>query len=79
MAKRRSSDDDDDFDDDAPFDDDEDDDDEDADDFDAIEWLTGDVDADAFELPQTWDDWIDFDWDTYEGEYEEYAVSADYE
>jgi hypothetical protein len=32
-----------------------------------------------FEIPQTWDEWWDFDWESYDGEYEEFAVSADYE
>ena len=30
------------------------------------------------EIPQTWDEWWDFDWESYDGDYEEYAVSADY-
>jgi hypothetical protein len=70
MAKRRNDDDD--------FDDDDDDDDEDDDDpesFNAVDWLTGE----PFDLPDTWEDWIEFDWDSYDGDYEEFAVSADYE
>jgi len=62
-----------DFDDDDDDTDDEDDDTEES----GLDWLLGD--AEPFELPQTWDDWIEFDWDTYDGEYEEFAVSADYE
>lgn len=34
-------------------------------------------DWEAFDLP-SWEDWFDFDWESYDGEYEEYAVSADY-
>ena len=34
---------------------------------------------DAWELPQSWEEWHDFDWESYDGEYEEYAVSAEYE
>lgn len=33
---------------------------------------------DGPEIPQTWDEWWDFDWEQYDGDYEEYAVSADY-
>jgi len=29
------------------------------------------------QLP-SWEDWFDYNWDEYDGEYEEYAVSADY-
>ena len=34
---------------------------------------------DSWELPQSWEEWHDFDWESYDGEYEEYAVSAEYE
>lgn len=59
----------------AGWDDDEDEDDEQADDF-ALEPPDGWPD---FELPDSWEAWWEFDWDSYDGEYEEFAVSADYE
>lgn len=32
----------------------------------------------AFTLPESWEAWWDFDWDSYDGDVEEYALSADY-
>ena len=53
-------------------DDDDEDDDEQADDDEPTE-------GDSWHVPQSWEEWMDFDWETYDGDYEEFAVSADYE
>lgn len=55
------------------------DDDEDDDPDDPFSLTPPDEGWEPFELPHTWDSWWEFDWDSYEGDYEEYAVSADYE
>lgn len=54
---------------------DDDDDDESLDDVDDVDDVS---DSEPFSLPDNWDDWLEFDWDSYDGEYEEFAVSADY-
>ena len=36
------------------------------------------TDWDTWDLPSTFESWWEFDWESYDGEYEEFAVSADY-
>ena len=64
----------------AGWDDDEDDDDGGWDDETDPEFALTPDDGEGmeWEIPQSWDEWWDFDWESYDGDYEEYALSADY-